>query len=136
MHLFEKAEFKRRLASNAFIDSLAEGLRAPDLATLESDINDCTATDPLVRKLIFHRANNVAHTGAKRAISDRPLPPKFTLSIEDFESLLSRSRAVLNRYCYLYAAEIYSVSVIGRDDYKFIFSSVAAAVEKSRARHT
>ena len=85
---------------------------------------------------MVHRGNIVAHTGAKRAISDRPLPPEFTLSIEDFESLLLRSRTVLNRYCHLYAAEIYSVNVIGRDDYKFIFSSVAAAVEKSRARHT
>ena len=131
MHLFEKAEFKRRLAGNAFVDNLAEGLIAPDLAMLKSDINDCSATDPLVRKLIVHRGNIVAHTGAKRALSERAIPSEFTLSIADFESLLFRSRTVLNRYCHLWAAEVYSVSVVGRDDYKFIFSSVAAAVENS-----
>ena len=131
MHLFEKAEFKRRLAGNAFVDNLAESLIAPDLTMLESDINDCSATDPLVRKLIVHRGNIVAHTGAKRALSERAIPSEFTLSIADFESLLFRSRTVLNRYCHLWAAEVYSVSVVGRDDYKFIFSSVAAAVENS-----
>ena len=126
------AEFKRRLADNAFVDSLAEEPRSPDLAALEADINDCSATDPLVKKLIVHRGNAVAHRSAKRAISDKPLPLGLALSVEDIEALLSRASTVLNRYCQLFAAETYSVSMIGRDDYKFIFSSVAAAVERSR----
>jgi hypothetical protein len=132
LHLFDTAEFKRRRAGTPFVDSLAEDPRSPDLAALEADINDCTATDPLVKKLMVHRGNAVAHRGAKRAISDEPLPLELTLSVEDLEVLLSRARTVLNRYCQLFAAETYSVSMIGRDDYKFIFSSVAAAVERSR----
>lgn len=132
LHLFDTAEFKRRLAGNAFVDSLAEEPRSPDLTALEADINDCSATDPLVKKLMVHRGNAVAHRGAKRAISDKPLSLKLALTVEDIDALLSRARTVLNRYCQLFAAETYSASMIGRDDYKFIFSSVAAAVELSR----
>ena len=132
LHLFDASEFKRRLAGNPFVDSLAEDPRSPDLATLEADINDCTATEPLVKKLMAHRGSTVAHRSAKRAISTTPPPLELALSVEDLEALLSRARTVLNRYCQLFAAETYSVSMIGRDDYKFIFSSVAAAVERSR----
>lgn len=134
LHLFDTAEFKQRLAGNAFVNSLAEFPRNPDVAILEADISDCTATDPLVHKLITHRGNAVAHRSAKRAISNKLLPQENTLSYEEIEALLSRALLVLNRYCNLFAAETYSVSMIGHSDYKFVFSSVAAAVEQSRGR--
>lgn len=132
LHLFDTVEFKRRLAGNAFVDSLVEDSRSPDLVALETDINDCTATDPLVKRLNVHRGNAVAHRSAKQATSDKPLPLELTLSVEDLEALLSRALTVLNRYCQLFAAETYSVSMIGRDDYKYIFSSVTSAVGRSR----
>jgi len=53
---------------------------------------------------------------------------------EEFETLLSRALLVLNRYCQLFAAETYSVNMIGHDDYRFVFSSVAAAVEQLRGK--
>lgn len=134
LHLFDMAEFKQRLAGNAFVDSLAEYPRSPDAAILEADINDCTATDPLVHKLMAHRGSAVAHRSAKRAISNKPLPEGNAMSDEEFETLLSRALLVLNRYCQLFVAETYSASMIGRDDYKFVFSSVAAAVEQLRGK--
>lgn len=131
LYLFETPEFKRRLAGNAFVDSLAEDIRSPDLAKLKTDIGDCAATDPLVKKLMAHRNNAVAHRSAKRALSNKAPPLDRALSVEDIEALLDRARTVLNRYCQLFSAEAYSVSMIGRDDFKFIFSSVVSAVERS-----
>ena len=132
IHLFDTVEFKRRLADNPFVDSLAEDSRSPDLVVLETDINDCTKTNLLVKRLMVHRANAVAHRSAKQITSDKPLPLELTLSIKDLEALLSRARTVLNRYSQLFAAETYSVSMIGCDDYKYIFTSIASAVERSR----
>lgn len=132
LEIFETPAFKCRLAGNPFVDSLAEDCRRPDLATLETDIVNCSASDPLVKKLIAHRGSAVAHRSAKLAISSKLLSMELTLSVEDLEALLTRARTVLNRYCQLFAAETYSVSMIGRDDFKFIFSSVVAAVERSR----
>ena len=132
LHLFDTEEFKQRLAGNAFVDSLAEELRIPDSATLEADISECTATDPLVRKLVVHRGSAVAHRSAKRVISPAPLSAELALSLEDVESLLGRARTVLNRYCQLFAAETFSVNMIGRSDFEFIFKAVAASVEHSR----
>lgn len=133
LHLFEIPEFKCRLAGNAFVDSLAEDIRSPDLVTLEADIGNCAVTDHLVKKLIAHRNNAVAHRSAKRALSNKAPPLDLALTVENIEVLLDRARTVLNRYCQLFSAETYSMSMIGRDDFKFIFSSVALAVERSRS---
>jgi hypothetical protein len=133
LHIFEISEFKLRLSDNAYVESLAEKPRIPDLATLEADISDCAPTDPLVKKLIIHRGNTVAHRNAKLAFSGKPPPLELVLSDEDFETLLLRARTVLNRYCQLFAAQAYSVGMIGRDDFKFIFSSVVSAVERANS---
>ena len=132
INIFETAEFKQRLAGNAFVDSLAEHPRIPDLALLKADIDDCSDTNALVKRLITHRGNVVAHTSAKLAASGKPLPLELALTVENIEALLSRSLTILNRYCQLFAAETYSVNMIGHDDYKYIFSSVASAVDRSR----
>ena len=133
LHLFDTSEFKQRLAGNPFVDSLAENPRSPDLATLEAEIKDCTDTDPHVKKLMAHRGSAVAHTSAKRAISTKPLSLELALSVDDIEVLLLKAHTVLNKYCQLFTENTYSVSMIGHDDYKFIFSSVAAAVERARS---
>lgn len=129
--LFETSEFKQRLAGNAFIDNLAELPRIPDLAVLEADIVDCSGDNDLVRKLIVHRGNTVAHRSAKLAVSGKPLPLDLALTVEDIEALLSRALTILNRYCQLFAAETYSVNMIGRDDFQYVFNSVASAVDYS-----
>jgi AbiU2 len=131
-HLFETHEFKLRLASNPHVDSLLQDDRVPDRAILDSDILECSATDPLVRKLMAHRGAVVAHRGAKRTLKGRPTVGTQVLSVPDIEALLTRARSLLNRYSHLFAAEIHSVSMIGRDDYEYIFTAVAAAVARAR----
>lgn len=132
LQIFEAEKFKIRLAGNAFVDSLAQDIRRPDTATLDADIAGCSDSDVLVKKLMVHRNNVVAHQSAKLAVSSKELPIELALTVEDLEALLSRAHTVLNRYCHLFSAETYSVSMIGRDDFKFIFSSVVSAVERSR----
>lgn len=132
--IFDTTEFKLRLAGNPFVDSLAEESRSPNLATLENDINICSIADPLVNKLITQRHNFVAHTSAKLAAKNKRLPTDFDLSEEELKILLDRALTILNRYCQLFAAESYSVNMIGKDDFKFIFSSIKSAVELSRKK--
>jgi hypothetical protein len=44
LHLFDKAEFRRRLASNPFVESLAADSRHPDPVVLSTDIRECSGT--------------------------------------------------------------------------------------------
>ena len=92
--------------------------------------------EPLVKKLISYRGSHVAHRSARLA-SRGATKQSETPAISDieFETLLSRAKDILNRYSYLFAAESYSTSMVGRDDYKYIFTSVEANVLSSRANH-
>lgn len=134
LHLFSYDEFKKRLATNAFAESLAEGGTTPDQAQLGEDIELCRDTDPLVKKLISFRGNNLAHRSAKLARGGRGMPHTMVLSIEEFEELLRRARVILNRYTRLFAAESYSTRIIGARDFEYIFKTIQADVEASRAR--
>lgn len=131
LHLFDVAEFKVRLVENPFVASLAEQPRRPDLAVLNTDIRECSSANPLVGKLMAHRNNLAAHRNANGTITGGAA--SFAISVTDFEALLDRARTVLNRYSNLFSALSHSVNIIGRDDYRFIFSSVSGAVERSRA---
>jgi hypothetical protein len=128
LHLFQESEFRKRLAGNAFVDSLAEHLSSPDTAVLEADILECTATNPLVKKISALRGSSVAHRSAKLAIRGATLSDSIALTVEDFNVLLDRARTILNRYSQLFSAETHSINMIGHDDFEYIFKSVTAAV--------
>jgi len=129
LQLFEKTAFKSRLASNPFVESLASTPRIPEAATLENDIRACDHKDPLVRRLVQFRGSVVAHRSAKLALDASSGPGPFSNS--EMGALLERARSVFNRYCDLFAAETFSVSMVGRDDYQFIFKCVSEQVERS-----
>jgi hypothetical protein len=118
-------------AGNPFVASLAAHPRRPDLALLNADIRECSSGDPLVGKLMAHRNNIAAHRNAIGTVTGSAAA--FSMSVANFETLLERARTVLNRYSNLFAAETHSTSIIGKDDYRFIFSTVADAVERSHA---
>jgi hypothetical protein len=134
LNLFETHEFKKRLAGNEFVDSLASGARCPDKFTLETDIKNCVKDDPLVKKLMFYRDNFFAHKNTDIAIGNKLVHEQQLPSDEDISALLERARTIFNRYSHLFQAVTYSTSVIGKDDYKFIFSCVTSAVEESRRK--
>lgn len=132
LNLFETSAFKKRLAGNEFVDSLALEARCPDKSTLEADIANCSPSDSLVKKLMDYRGDFFAHKNTDIAIGNKLIQAEQLPSDEDISALLERAITIFNRYSYLFQAETYSTNVIGRDDYKYIFSCVNSAVEKSR----
>lgn len=135
LHIFEVDEFKKRLADNPYVESLAVGVAKPDSARLEADITLCLKNDPLVRKLVAYRGSRAAHRSARLALRASAAATDITLSDLEIETLLARAKEILNRYSDLFAAQMYSVSVIGYDDYKRIFSSVEKAVHQTDAEY-
>jgi hypothetical protein len=134
VHLFSVDEFKKRLKDNPFVESLAEDDLKPDEAQLEHDVALCKDTNPLVRKLIAMRGSTYAHRSAELTRRGSGLSETMTLTRDEFEHLLTTARDILNRYTRLFAAESYSVSVIGAKDFEYIFSTVHEAVQASRKR--
>lgn len=128
LNLFSVEAFRERLASNPFVQSLAEGAVAPDGKELDADIILCSKADPLVRRFVGLRGSAVAHTSYKLSASDVLPPNTLSLSNVEFQQLLDRARCILNKYSQLFSATVYSVNMIGRDDYKFIFKAVSQAV--------
>ena len=130
LHLFDKAEFRRRLKDNPFVESLAQAPRKPDQAILEEDIRLCSPNDLLVKSLIFHRNSHVAHTGTKNIIAKRNPHDAYPLTVGDFEALLGRAKAILNRYSSLFTAITYETQIISHDDYRFIFKGVEEKIQR------
>jgi hypothetical protein len=50
------------------------------------------------------------------------------LNDEVVELLLDRAKTIFNRYSYMFSAATYSTSIVGKNDFQFIFSSVESAV--------
>lgn len=63
-HCFDENEFRERLKDNPYVNSLAQSPRKPDPTILEEDIRSCFFEDPLVKILMIHRGNRIAHINA------------------------------------------------------------------------
>ncbi|MBI3771528.1 MAG: hypothetical protein HY272_02335 [Gammaproteobacteria bacterium] len=132
---FDEINFRERLKNNPFIDSLAQDPRRPDDQQLDSDIASCSDSDELVKRLIIHRGNSIAHRNAKNAATGKHVSDNHPLSFEDLEELLNRAITILNRYSDLFEASTYSTQMIGHDDYKRIFKYVDEGVAELRRKH-
>jgi len=53
LSIFDEPNFRQRLKGNAFVESLAAELIAPDQAQLQKDIETVSDSDPLVHKLVM-----------------------------------------------------------------------------------
>jgi hypothetical protein len=129
--LFATAEFKQRVAGNAFVDSLAAHPRTPDGDQLSEDIALCSASDPNVRALIQYRSNIGSHRNARTIVAGRSLSQEFALPTADIDMLMDRAHHIVNRYSDLFAAATYSRQIVGHDDYRFLLTCVEKAVERS-----
>lgn len=133
LRLFSDAEFRKRKADNAFVESLAAELRTPDPGVLKNDILECSVEDPVVKRLMAYRGSALAHQSAKNALGRKPGSTTLVLQYGDIPVLLARADTVLNRYSSLFAAEFYSQSTIGQDDYMFVIQSIESEVRRRRA---
>lgn len=132
--LFQEVNFRARKKDNPFVDSLASEPRVPDLSSLDQDISLCSDNDPLVKILVLHRGNALAHRNAKSTAKGKSISETHPLSWDDFETLLTRAIKVPNKYSQLFEASTYSTKPIGADDYQYIFECVNSAVEESRLK--
>jgi len=131
--LFDVPNFRTRLRDNPFVESLADSVRAPDPVQLERDITLCSTRDDLVRRLVIHRNNAVAHLSRTRSLSQAPPSKGEQITNEEFEDLLSRANEILNRYSGLFQAEHFSTQIVGHDDYETVFRWIQERVEAERA---
>ena len=56
----------------------------------------------------------------------------YGLAFDELRTLLERAKTILNRYSYLFAASVYSTTVVGHDDFDYIFKCVQEKVDESR----
>jgi AbiU2 len=131
--MFDVLEFKHRLHSNPFVESLAENAKRPNPSDLHADMALCELTDPLVAKLLQYRHNYVAHRSA--TLSRKAHPPAIGMTDEIFEVLLERASRILNHYSHLFAAVTFSMRMHGQQDFKYIFTTVEAAVDSTQAKY-
>ena len=132
VEMFSNESFKSRMAGNPFSGHLLKDRIPPARDEVQRDLDLCRASDPMVKKLIAYRSSHVAHRSMKLSRAGTPsLGPKAPTDSE-IETLLVRAKTMLNRYSYYFAAETHSTNLPGKDDYKYIFSSVEAAVTRGR----
>ena len=132
LHLFDDSAFRKRLKDNPYVASLAEDPRKPDSVILNEDIAACSTNDPIVKKLTIYRSNRIAHQSARFLLSSLDKDEKYGLTFEELRALLERAKTILNRYSYLFSASVYSTTVVGHDDFDYIFKSVQEKVEEAR----
>ncbi len=130
VNYFDKEHFKQRLKDNAFVESLAELDRLPDLKQLDLDIEFANNSNPIVNKLVIWRNNIVAHKGSKNVLKKNQILKEHPFSIDEIQKLLDEGFKILNRYLYLYKASSWSRQIIGHDDYKSIFKFMNLGLEK------
>jgi len=132
LHLFDEESFRERLKDNPYVASLAQESRKPDAAILADDIAACSNSDPIVKRLTVYRSSRIAHRNAKALLTPGDIGEKFGLTFDDIRTLLQRAKTIVNRYCYLFDASIYSTRVVGHDDFEYIFKCVEEKVEEVR----
>jgi hypothetical protein len=133
LRLFDDAAFRERLKDNPYVASLAEDPRKPDPTVLTDDIAACSNTDAVVKKLTIYRNVRIAHRSAGFILSAlHNKEEKYGLMFDELRVLLDRAKTILNRYSYLFGASVYSTTVVGHEDFEYIFQSVQEKVVQSR----
>lgn len=131
LRFFEEPHFRERLKGNAFVDSLAEGVKIPSLEELKEDIEFASLANPIVNKLIVWRGNAYAHRGAKVALGKTG--SLEAISKEEIELLLDKCFSIFNKYLRLYKATTWSRQIIGHDDYQSLFKFLRIGLENFQA---
>jgi len=136
LHLSDETSFRERLKDNPYVASLAQDLQKPDTKELVDDIAACSSSDPIVKKLAICRNNRIVHRNAKALVASKISNELCALTFDDLRILLERAKTVLNRYSYLFSANVYSTKAVGRDDYNHIFKCVQDQLEVAMRKCT
>lgn len=129
LSLFSKANFIARKHENPYVEDLAKEDRTPNLNELKTDTQLCSNNDPLVKTLIVHRGNLIAHRNAKNTARGKVLIDNYPLTFGDYEELLNRAISILNKYSRLFDASTYSSKIMGGEDFLYIFKCINDRLE-------
>lgn len=105
---------------------------SPDPAQLELDIEFAGVTNPLVKNLIAFRGNMVAHLGENWVLDRRNTRTSFRLTLGNLKTLATTALTILNRYMGLYDSQEYSATLLGGNDFEFIFARLMESIERSQ----
>ena len=131
VHFFDEPHFRTRLKDNAFVDSLAQTARRPDIAALRVDAAEVSAkSDDTVKKVVEFRNRALAHMDPRVVLGTLPNPAE-ALDVADTDLLLGRAASIVNRYGNLFKATTSSMRIVGHDD----FNQVLLAVRRDLAAH-
>lgn len=127
--IFDEPNFRQRLKGNAFVDSLAPGLKPPDQGQLRKDIEAVSNSDPLVHKLVMWRNNYIAHRNSDFALNPKKFDTQYPLTFDEMDALLNRALEIGNRYSLLFDASAHATLMVGRDDYLNVLKAVRERVQ-------
>lgn len=120
LYLFSEPHFRERFKNNAFVDSLAQDKRTPEIDELESDMESVSCLNQTVKKLMIWRGNIIAHSNANVALGKNKVLEDKPLVELEIKQLLDHSLKIFNKYSSLYGNPIQldDLFIIGQDDYK------------------
>jgi hypothetical protein len=140
LYLFDEANFRQRLQGNEFVDSLARSFRKPDEHELNQDIKlvwtkdkSNKKVDPIVKKYVDIRNKYLAHVDPSFLLPSCGIQPLADLTWDDIEHMLNLASKLLNKYSSLFSANLYSGTIIGHDDYKYIIETINMRIMSYKA---
>ncbi|MGA3281857.1 MAG: hypothetical protein ABSD50_12850 [Smithella sp.] len=138
LHFFDEPNFRRRLQGNSFVESLAKDSRKPDEHELKQDIGSVVVNlnngiDSVVKKFNNVRNKYLAHKDPNVLLPSRGPKMVADLSWNDIEHLLSLANRLLSKYSLLFTASVYSTTMVGQDDYKYVLESIKMRIESYKA---
>ena len=132
LHCFSEQDFRERLAKNPFVESLAESSRAPDPDQLAIDINACSASNPLVLKVLIWRNNILAHRGAKSTLKNFAILSSNEFTWDEVGELTTTAMNIYNRYLSLFKAATWSTMLIGETDFISLLRFAQVGLDQHR----
>lgn len=108
----------------------------PDQVQLDEDLALVGKRDPLIKKLICLRGNFIAHINWEHTAGRIEIKrDHYMLTWEEIDLLIARASEVLNRYSVLFNRSIWSMQIVGSDDYKAILKAVRSDLKRWDAKN-
>ena len=114
----------------------ALGLRVSglEIASVEADLKDVSADDPVVSRLMEIRNQYLAHRQA-RLVSSGTFASLPELRQIDIETLLDTACRIATKYSHLYRRPMLSQRILGADDYRHMITLLRLGLQSLDAKH-
>ena len=121
-------------AGNGTSAALGSSVSGLDIASVEADLKNVSADDPVVSRLMEIRNQYLAHRQA-RLVSSGTFASLPELRQIDIETLLNTACRVATKYSHLYGRPMLSQRIIGADDYRYMLNLLRLGLQSLDAKH-